>query len=428
MNHRLIALTTVSLFVTSFAITLECDTFLMSILPNNCLVQKAVIARGEALQFANVNKSSILLLSLQSCRFASMPLNIFVDNPQLESLVVSRVGLKQLQIDDFKNANQLDVLQFYYTEISVLRNFTFRLCPNLIELGIQDNPLTTIETAAFDGLRKLQRLTIKNTRLGRIAAVFDGLVSLIAINLANNSLAEIDRNLFEKNMNLDEVNLKTNNIAILPEDFLNPKNYPRALKLSENQFETKSTLHVKVVVVSLGILKTLFITTDTKELSAYDNQIETLNCTDGDLQVTSLIIYNNSLSSFKCISQMPNLISLIMTKNKLQKLKALHFAKLKELKFLFLMENSILQLAAKAIAPSSQILEMQVNNLVNYKNLRNIFPQIRMIYLITKKWSCGRISQVSNVLNRQKIYIHFDMFNNSVCAKPQSDFWNRTSD
>lgn len=200
MIHQLTALSIASLFVASFAVSLECDTFLMSLLPS--LVQKAVIPRGEALQFSNINSNSITLLSLQNCQFVSMPLKIFIDNPQLESLIVSGVGLKQLRINDFKNANQLDVLLFFSTKVSVLRNSTFRLSPNLIELGISDNPLTTIETAAFGGLRKLQRLTIANTRLGRIASVFDGLVSLIGINLEN-SLAEIDRNLLRKNVNLE---------------------------------------------------------------------------------------------------------------------------------------------------------------------------------------------------------------------------------
>lgn len=92
----------IALFIIkSLGVLLNCDPFLMNFLPHNCLVKKTPIPKGETIQFSNINKSSLLLLDFQSCWFAFMPLNIFIDNPQLRVLKVTKNVLRNVQIKDF---------------------------------------------------------------------------------------------------------------------------------------------------------------------------------------------------------------------------------------------------------------------------------------------------------------------------------------
>jgi Leucine-rich repeat (LRR) protein len=177
-----------------------------------------------------------------------------------------------------------------------------------------------------------------------------------------------------------------------------------------------------------GSLKRLFITTDSTEVNAYSNQIEKIDCAGDALQVTVLVLSNNSISTLNCISQMPMLLSLYMPKNKLKQLRQSDFAKLVELRFLYLTENPIIQVVPKVFLPLKKMKEFQVNSLKNYKNLRVIFPNIESLTLNTRKWNCSRINQVANLLNRQKIYIYFDILETSLCQREKYEFWNFTSD
>lgn len=430
MKRQLLTLSIVSLFIKSFGVLLNCDSLIMSFVPSSCSVESAVIAKGETIQFSNINKSSLLQLAFQQCHFVALASSIFIDYPQLTSLKVLNSKLRQLKIIDFKNANQLQTLSFFYNNISVLRNSTFRHCSNLMELEICDNLLTTIGMAAFSGLRKLQRLSICDSRIGRIpAAVFGDLVSLTEINLQNNSLTEIDPYLFRKNGNLDVVYLQDNQLLSLPDGFLNPTKLPSELNFMHNQLISASTMQSRTFQISEGTLKSLYITKKTEEFYANDNVIETISCPNGPLQVIFINLLNNSLSSFpSCISQMSKLMTLTMSQNKLKTINQSDFANLTQLKYLYLIKNPILQLTPKIFAQARNIKQLEINSLKSYKNLRTLFPDLWQIKLFTRKWSCNRITQVANVLNSQAILIFFDLFKNSLCQQSQFEFWNNTSD
>lgn len=249
MKRKLFTLSIVSLFIKSFSVLLSCDSFLMSFSPFNCLVKSEVIPKGETLQLSNINESSVLFLCFENCRFSVMPSNLFVDNPQIIIFRVANNDLSSLKMNDLKNGNQLEVISFYFNNISALRNSTFRLCSNLKELEMYDNPLTTIETAAFSGLRKLDGLSIIDSRIWKISAVFDELVTLTEINLQNNSLIEIDPNLLRKNVNLDIINFQGNGFPSIVDNFLILKNPPTSLNVNfmNNQLKTLSTMQGKML-------------------------------------------------------------------------------------------------------------------------------------------------------------------------------------
>lgn len=209
------------------------------------------------------------------------------------------------------------MLAFYYNNTSVLRNSTFCFCPNLIELIISNNPLTTVDPAAFYGLRKLQRLTIADSMIGRLPSIFDDLVTLTEINLQNNSLTDNEENLLRKNINLDVIHLEYNQLINLPDVFLSVEKPLSELNFMQNQLSSISTMQAKAVNVDEGIIKALYITTNSEEINAYSNQIDTINCPD--LQTNYFNLFNNSASYLKCIAQMPKLVSLMLQKNKLRK-------------------------------------------------------------------------------------------------------------
>lgn len=85
----------------------------------------------------------------------------------------------------------------------------------------------------------------------------------------------------------------------------------------QNQLSSISTMQAKAVNVDEGIIKALYITTNSEEINAYSNQIDTINCPD--LQTNYFNLFNNSASDLKCIAQMPKLVSLMLQKNKLRK-------------------------------------------------------------------------------------------------------------
>lgn len=103
----------------------------------------------------------------------------------------------------------------------MLRNLA-QLFPNLNELSITDSGLyqiddksfdgfVNIQTKAFEGLDKLQKLMLNNNFLTKISnKVFDGLVNVKTLFLQNNKLKFIASNLFVQFPQIAVVNLQEN--------------------------------------------------------------------------------------------------------------------------------------------------------------------------------------------------------------------------
>ena len=144
--------------------------------------------------------------------------------------------------------------------IQVISDDEISLLPNLEHLDLSENRLIKIEANSFAKLTKLKHLNLSFNKLdlnncsyfkSQVVLdtldlsfneikyldsnlTFQGLISLIYLNISNNRLKSIDSFIFEYLNSLNELNLNSNNLKLM--NFLNLNNL-ETLKLSFNQIE-----------------------------------------------------------------------------------------------------------------------------------------------------------------------------------------------
>lgn len=87
---------------------------------------------------------------------------------------------------------KLEIFVAFGSSIAIVRNFTFANMNNLLELRLNSNKITTIESHAFDGLSNVRKL-----------------------NLGHNLIEVLVENIFASMVNLEELYLNDNKIRIL---------------------------------------------------------------------------------------------------------------------------------------------------------------------------------------------------------------------
>lgn len=387
-------------------IEFECDSWAMLYMPTGCVVSSLVpIPKDASITFTNQD-NNITFLELSLCTFDTIPMNLFVEHPKISGIKLSNNELKQLQMKNFKNANQLSVITLAHNDITVLKNSTFYYCPNLKELSFfRNDKLEIIEPAAFKGLRKLTSLAIYGSKLDSLINIFDVLPKLTSLYLSNNSLTTFNENLFKFNVNLEEINLSYNHIVQLPANlFDNIKNL-KTLNLAYNKLIAVSTYRAIVVHLYENLLKTIHITESTIEVLSYSNFIETVTCAS-NLSVTYMYVTNNSLTNMNCIVRMQQLRILYLDDNKFTKLSRQSFMNFPELNDLKVSGNKIMKLSPQMFGQCKKMRSLGVDNLLGYKTLKQLFPKLLNLVLTTRNWNCAFLTKVVAVAMNQSIYLN----------------------
>lgn len=414
----------VNAIINANGIVFECDAWAILYMPTGCVVSSPIpIAKDASITFTNMD-NNLTFLELSNCIFDTIPMNIFVEHPKLSGFKISNNGLKQVQINNFKNANQMSVLTINSNSITVLKNSTFYYCPNIKEATFIANVnLKIIEPATFKGLTKLMTLTITGSKLDGLRNIFDVLPKLTILYASNNTLTTLNENLFQYNVNLEDINLSNNQFVELPANLFDKVKNLKTLDLAYNKLLTVSTYRADVVHLNENELKTLHVTEITTQVIGYSNFIETLTCAT-TLSVTYMYLTNNSLTNMNCIARMQNLTMLFLEQNKFTKVSRQSFVNLVLLNELKLSENKIMKLSPKMFSPCKVLRSLQVDNLLGYKGLKQLFPKLNVINLTTRNWKCEFLTKVVAVTIDQSIYL---MSNNEYLQfkffKCQTPIW-----
>lgn len=147
-------------------------------------ISKASSQEVEAAQFRNSTLSRV-------------PMELFRVFPRLKHIDVDATGLKELNLADFVNANELQYFLASFNQIERISARTFAACEKLEYIVMSHNSITQIEERAFDGL-----------------------VSLEAIFLDNNQLTSLPENLLNSAFNLQFLSISNNKLTQLPDELL----------------------------------------------------------------------------------------------------------------------------------------------------------------------------------------------------------------
>ncbi|CAO1433324.1 unnamed protein product [Diamesa serratosioi] len=398
-------------------------------MPSFCVIsQRVPIPKDASITFSNMN-NNLTILELSFCMFETMPMNIFVEHPKLTSFRANTNGLKQLQMINFKNANQLSFLTINNNDMTILKNSTFYYCPNLKELSlIGNNNLRSIEVATFKGLTKLLELSITGSKLDGLKNIFDVLPKLTILYANNNSLTTINENIFQYNVNLQQINLNNNEFTELPANLFDNIKELKTLRLAFNKLHTVSTYRAGEVHLYENLLKSIHITEFTTQVISYSNFIEKITCVS-NLSVTSIHLSNNSLTNMNCIARMDKLTTLLLDQNKFTKLSRQSFIKLQMLIELKIADNKITKLSPQMFSPCKKLGFLDVDNFLGYKRLKQVLPKLGVLGLTTRNWNCAFLTKVVAITKNQSIYLssnnEYTQFKYFKCQTP---IWKISND
>lgn len=109
---------------------------------------------------------------------------------------------------------------------------------NLKELTLTKNKLKDLKRYEFTDLRSLECLNLEMNKINEMSSPFDNLIHLKKIQLGDNELKTIDKNLFVNNTNLEFLSLRANEIIMLHFKTFFTLSKLREIDLSLNQLKS----------------------------------------------------------------------------------------------------------------------------------------------------------------------------------------------
>ncbi|XP_030621089.1 leucine-rich repeat transmembrane neuronal protein 4, partial [Chanos chanos] len=217
------------------------------------------------------------LVSLRAGQFASLS--------QLVWLYLDHNYISTVDSQAFQGVRRLKELILSSNKITQLENNTFHTIPNLRNLDLSYNKLQVLQPNQFQGLRKLLSLHIRSNSLKTVPMrVFQDCRNLEFLDLGYNRLRSLTRNAFAGLLKLTELHLEHNQFSKINFSHFPRLNNLRALYLQWNRIKS----------ISQGIIWTW-------------TSLQKLDLSGNDLQVLDASI-------FQCL---PNLQTLNLDSNKL---------------------------------------------------------------------------------------------------------------
>jgi Leucine-rich repeat (LRR) protein len=424
MSSLVVLIAFISVSYTS-AETLECGSQFGFMIATSCRVTGGSVPPGDSLTISNADPTVITLLTFSGTNFTTLPSNIFISFPLIQTFYVSMSDLKQIRISDFKNGLKLKNLFFYKTQMQVVPSQVFRLCQNIDQLTLSTSPIERIAKGAFGSLRKLTALSLTYLPLTTFPNnMLANLTALVEFTFEDCGLTTLPSDFFINNQNLTKLLLKNNKLESLPDDIFDPLERLSSVNLENNNLLKVVTGRAREFQAQKNQIQEIHISAFASYVNVDNNFIEKITCDEG-LNVTMAYFSNNSLTNLNCLRNMASAFQMILDNNKFAKLTAKAFNNLQSIKTLSLNGNPELKATSKMFAPLTKLKELRVDRLVTgYKNLRQQYPDLSMLYLTTRSWNCSFLKQVANTLNSQRIYLRFiNEYQDFVNFKCQLKMW-----
>ncbi|XP_050674577.1 toll-like receptor 7 [Leptidea sinapis] len=297
-------------------------------------------------------------LFLQNNKISELPTEVFSDLLSLKVVNLSENAINYLPEGLFQNSKEIREIYLRNNELELLPKRIFNRLEQLLVLDISVNKLKgdQIEVETFGGLIRLIVLDLSNNVIARISKnMFKDLFFLQILNLSNNSIGFIEGNAFSPLFNLHTLNLGLNKIRTVEDHMfnglfiLNKMNLNNNLLayVSENAFKNCSDLKEldlssnKLTEIPAAILQLPFL----KSLDLGENLLtEITNSSFKNLsQLTGLRLIDNQIGNLTAgmFWDMPSLQVLNIAKNKIQAIGTETFQKNTQLEAVRLDTNFI---------------------------------------------------------------------------------------
>lgn len=163
--------------------------------PDGCYITEPLdIHEANVLNFVDAGEwNNTLHLDIPSTSNVSVfPSGIFQRFQLLSELRIES-GLKWIAKDDFKDADNLTILDIHNNNLHTLPANVFQYADGLVEISLSQNQLTTIEDYAFNKLNNLDVIYMQNNSLTVLKRnTFAGALKLRALQLENNRIESIE--------------------------------------------------------------------------------------------------------------------------------------------------------------------------------------------------------------------------------------------
>ncbi len=231
-----------------------------------------------------------------------------------------------------------------FSGITEFQSDDFRGLSGLIELSLQEIPLTSLPVGIFDELISLKKLNLfRNSLTSLPEGIFDSLVSLEYLDLAGNSLTGLPEGVFDRLGRVKELKLNGNPLTSLPVRIFSGLGSLEYLGLNETFLTSLSD----------GIF-------------------------DGLSRLESLDLWTNSLTALPVgiFEELSNLKTIQLVNGPLTHLPARIFEGLNRLEFLNLAHNSLMNLPEGVFSGLSSLehLDLSGNSLTNLR--KRIFGEL----------------------------------------------------
>ncbi|XP_075043320.1 uncharacterized protein LOC142102374 [Mixophyes fleayi] len=296
-----------------------------------------------------------------------------------DEIYCDKVGIKSLPPDLPASAVSLTLAG---NLIRILPFNTFRDVPSLQILWLNQNNVTFVYPGAFIALGNLKELNLsKNPRLTYLHAhTFQGLSTLVSLDLSHCNIFEIHPLVFSHVSSLEVLDLGFNKIHYVPQALRKLRNVTR-LYMENNKIEAigKNSFKYQGALQDLNLRRNRIWAIQDEAF----NQLNKLNV---------LNLGHNSISHLpnQLFSGLDQLKIMYLEANEIDQVNC-SFNRLVHLKKLHLNNNRITHITHKAFSSLKQLqlLHLNKNNLTSIPSyLFSDMPKLKSLFLSFNPWNC----------------------------------------
>ncbi|KAI5615081.1 leucine-rich repeat-containing protein 15-like [Silurus asotus] len=292
--------------------------------------------------------------------------------PGLEEVILSSCGLEQVEANAFRVQKHLKWLDLQKNKLPIIPR---ALPSSLKDLNLGHNQIHTLQESALHGLRRLRVLNLQNNLITTVrSSSLSALLKLETLYLDGNKIKAIQGVL--RLPVLTWLSLANNKISSLPSAFFSSVQHLKTLDVSSNLL-TKLPHNLPEALVHLNLNRNQIKSLKSRDLSRLSDLSTLAVCynrlvsVDRGLRLPRLTVLELAGNQLRVLPSRlsSNLQKVDCGQNRIQEVTYQHLSGLRQLKHLFLENNTIQQFEPDALKDC-----VHLTNLALEQNLLSTFP------------------------------------------------------
>lgn len=373
-----------------------------------CQINNQTISATEPFKVSKNGTYTFLIITGGS--MTHLPTTMFSNYPNISSFSVSTTELREISPEAFTFCDNLQTIMLRFGNVSIVKAGTFSNCKNLRTLHISGHiNLSVIESQAFKGLVSLTHLYLNDDSFETLPSdVFAPLTRLLFLSMSDNKLTSLNGNIFMNNPFLRALSIDNNLLTEIPGNIFQSQGTLSTLLVTFNKLTSAQTFGAEYFEGSNNLLNSINITGNTSTVMTNNNLLRRINCAGSTFSTKIFYARNNSLNNIQCIRNMINLTNLDLSQNSLNRPTPKMFTKLTKLRLLMLHnQTKPWKIGPRALAPLKNLTNLQIDNFISYRAIKQHLPSLFLISFSTRTWSCNLTKTVVDTLTTQKIRMNY---------------------